>query len=192
MTDEEHWSAVYDSARAVRVHALRPFGLTSRQARFLVTVMAHSGSFLERQYCAFAGIARGQNSRDFVAGLVAHGYATAITHGSVRRGRIYHVHHKPLYEAIGEPDNRHRKPQTIGRLVQRLMILDGVLADRNCWWMGPERDKRSYFATTRQTGLSAPEYPQIAFGSGPQKTIRISGQIPIGVQKPGRHVFCIS
>ena len=54
--NDEHWSAVYDSARAVRVHALRSFGLTDRQARFLVTVMAHSGSFLEGQYCAFAGI----------------------------------------------------------------------------------------------------------------------------------------
>ena len=154
---DEHWSAVYDSARTVRVNALRPFGFTERRTRFLVTVMAHSGSFLERQYCAFAGIARGQNSREFVARLVARGYATAITHGSVRRGRIYHVHHKPLYEAIGLPDDRHRKPQTVGRMVQRLMILDGVLADRNCWWMGPACDKRSYFATTRKTGLSAAE-----------------------------------
>ena len=189
---DEHWSAVYDSARAVRVNALRPFGFTDRQARFLVTVMAHSGSFLERQYCAFTGIARGQNSRDFVAGLVARGYATAITHGSVRGGRIYHVHHKPLYEVIGESDDRHRKPQTIGRMVQRLMILDGVLGERTCWWMGTERDKRSYFAATRQTGLSAPEYPQIAFGSGAQKTIRyFPDKLPIGVQKRdlGHHVF---
>jgi hypothetical protein len=188
----EHSSAVYDSARAIRVNALRPFGLTERQARFLVTVMAHSGSFLERQYCAFAGIARGQNSRDFVAGLVARGYAMAVTHGSVRRGRIYHVHHKPLYEAIGEPDDRHRKPQTIGRMVQRLMILDGVLGDRSCWWMTPERDKRSYFATTRKMGLSAWEYPQIEFGSGPKKTIRyFPDKLPIGVQKRDldHHVF---
>jgi hypothetical protein len=57
-------------------------------------------------------------------------------------------------------------------MVQRLMILDGVLRDRNCWWMDTERDKRSYFSTTRHTGLSASEYPQIAFGGGPQKTIR--------------------
>ncbi len=188
----EPWTAVYDSARAVRVEALRPFGFTERQARFLVTVMAHSGSFLERQYCTFAGIARGQNSRAFVARLVDRGHATAITHGSVRRGRIYHVHHKPLYEAIGEPDDRHRKSQTIRRMVQRLMILDGVMADRNCWWMGTERDKRSYFATTRQAGRSAPEYPQIAFGSGPQKTIRyFPDKLPIGVRKRDldHHVF---
>lgn len=192
MKAEKPWTAVYDTARAVRVQALRPFGFTERQARFLITVMAHSGSFLERQYCAFAGISRGQNSRAFVARLVDRGYATAITPGSVRRGRIYHVHHKPLYEAIGEPDDRHRKPQAIGRMVQRLMILDGVLADRDCWWMGTERDKRSYFATTRQAGGSAPEYPQIAFGRGPQKTIRyFPDKLPIGVRKRDvdHHVF---
>ena len=66
----EHWSAIYDSARAVRVSALRPFGFTERQTRFMVTVMAHSGSFLERQYCALASVARGQSSREFVARLV--------------------------------------------------------------------------------------------------------------------------
>src|SRR5882672_84901 len=189
---DEHWSAVYDSARAVRVGTLRPFGFTERQARFLVTVMAHSGSFLERQYCAFAGIARGQNSREFVARLVTSGYAVAITPGSVRRGRIYHVHHKPLYEAIGLPDDRHRKPQTVGRMVQRLMILDGVLTDRTCWWMGPACDKRSYFATTRKTGLSAAEYPHIAFGTGARKTVRyFPDKLPIGVEKSNldHHVF---
>ena len=183
MTDEL-WSAAYDSARVVRVNALRPFGFTERQARFLVTVMAHSGSFLERQYCALTGTARGQNSREFVARLVSRGYAMAITHGSVRRGRIYHVHHKPLYEAIGIADDRNRKPQTIGRMVQRLMMLDGVLEDQSCWWMSPERDKRSYFATTRHVGLSARQYPQIAFGSGPQKTTRyFPDKLPIGVRK---------
>lgn len=189
---DEHWSAIYDSARAVRVEAVRRFGFTDRQARFLVTVMAHSGSFLERQYCAFAGIARGQNSREFVGRLVARGFATAITPGHVRRGRIYHLHHRPLYEAIGQMNNRHRKPQTIGRMVQRLMILDGVLADRNCWWMGTENDKRTFLSTTRQMGIASPDYPLIAFGSGPQKTVRyFPDKLPIGVRKRdlSQHVF---
>ena len=52
---EEHWSAVYDSARAVRVNALRSFGFTERQSRFVVNVMAHSGSFLERQVLRVRG-----------------------------------------------------------------------------------------------------------------------------------------
>ena len=86
--------------------ALGGFGFTQRQREFLVTVMVHAGCFLERQYCAFSGTVRGQNSREFIARLVARGFARAIEPGPVRRGRLYHVHHKPLYEAIGQPDNR--------------------------------------------------------------------------------------
>jgi hypothetical protein len=37
-------------------------------------------------------------------------------------GRIYHVHHKGFSSAIGEPDNRHRRPTTLARAVERLMV----------------------------------------------------------------------
>ena len=94
-----------------RVGLCATVGFTQRQREFLVTVMVHSGCFLERQYCAFTGTVRGQNSREFVARLVARGFARAIEPGPVRRGRLYHVHHKPLYEAIGQADNRNRRLQ---------------------------------------------------------------------------------
>jgi hypothetical protein len=48
-----------------------------------------SGCFLERQYCAFTGTVRGQNSREFVARLVARGFVRVIEPGPVRRGRLY-------------------------------------------------------------------------------------------------------
>ena len=49
--------------------------------------------------------------------------------------------------------------------------------------MGPACDKRSYFATTRKTGLSAAEYPHITFGTGAQKTVRyFPDKLPIGIQ----------
>lgn len=95
-----------DSVQPGRVAAVAGFGFTERQARFLVTVMVHSGVFLERQYCSFAGISHGQKSHDFVAKLVDRRFATAITPGRLHQGRLFHVHYKPLYEAIGEPDNR--------------------------------------------------------------------------------------
>jgi hypothetical protein len=90
----------FDSVTEQRVNALAWFGFTQRQREFLVTVMVHAGCFLERQYCAFTGTVRGQNSREFVARLVARGFARVIEPGRVRRGRLYHVHYKPLYEAI--------------------------------------------------------------------------------------------
>ena len=61
---------------------------------------------------------RGQNSREFVARLVARGFVRAVEPRPVRRGRLYHVHHKPLYEAIGQGDNRNRRLHTIGRMVE--------------------------------------------------------------------------
>src|SRR5690606_28700850 len=70
-----------DSVQPGRVAAVAGFGFTERQARFLVTVMVHSGVFLERQYCSFAGISHGQKSHDFVAKLVDRRFATAITPG---------------------------------------------------------------------------------------------------------------
>ncbi len=184
MTHEYPPNRTFDSVSVSRVSALRDCGLTLRQREFLVTVMVHSGCFLERQYCEFTGTVRGQNSREFVARLVARGFARAIEPGPVRRGRLYHLHHKPLYEAIGLPDNRNRRLRTIGRIVERVMILDAVLGDHRCWWLNPECDKRVFFDLTQQTGLRPEDYPHIAFGAGRAKMIRcFPDKVPIGIRK---------
>ncbi len=173
-----------DSVPKGRVDALAGFGFTVRQREFLVTVMVHSGCFLERQYCAFTGTVRGQNSREFVARLVARGFVRVIEPGPVRRGRLYHVHHKPLYEAIGQADNRNRRLRIVGRMVERVMILDAILADRRCWWLSPADDKWKFFCLMRDNYLRPEDYPHIAFGSGRQRTIRcFPDKLPIGVEK---------
>ena len=116
MTHEYPPNRAFDSVSISRVSALREFGSTLRQREFLVTVMVHSGCFLERQYCEFTGTARGQNSREFMARLLARGFARAIEPGPVRQGRLYHLQHKSLYEAIGLPDDRNRRLRTVGRM----------------------------------------------------------------------------
>jgi hypothetical protein len=192
VTHEYPHNPTFDSVSISRVMSLRDFGFTQRQREFLVTVMVHSGCFLERQYCSFTGTVRGQNSREFVARLVACGFARAIEPGPVRRGRLYHVHHKPLYEAIGQPDNRNRRLQSVGRMVERVMILDAVLSDRRCWWLSPEADKRTFFDVTQETGLRAEEYPHITFASGSRKIVRcFPDKLPIGIEKEdtSRFVF---
>ena len=50
MTHEYPPNRTFDSVSISRVAALRDYGLTLRQREFLVTVMVHSGCFLERQY----------------------------------------------------------------------------------------------------------------------------------------------
>jgi hypothetical protein len=185
MTPQEYPAdCTLDSVTEGRVTALAGFGFTQRQREFLVTVMVHAGCFLERQYCAFTGTVRGQNSREFIARLVARGCARAIAPGPARRGRLYHVHHKPLYEAIGQADNRNRRAHTLGRMVERVMILDAVLDDRRSWWLSPEGDKKRFFSLRRENWLRPEDYPHIAFGSGRQRTIRcFPDKLPIGLGK---------
>jgi hypothetical protein len=184
VTHEYPHNPTFDSVSLRRVASLADFGFTQRQREFLVTVLVHAGCFLERQYCTFTGTARGQNSREFVARLVARGLARAMEPGPVRRGRLYHVHHKPLYEAIGQADNRNRRLRTIGRMVERVMILDAVLGDQRCWWLSPADDKWRFFCLKRDNYLRPEDYPHIAFGSGRQRTVRcFPDKLPIGVEK---------
>src|SRR5712691_10461675 len=73
-------------------------------------------------------------------GFTERRYAATVPVGPLHRGRLFHVGYKPLYAAIGQTDNRHRKPTSLGRLVARLMVLDAVLADRAFTWLGTEAD----------------------------------------------------
>ena len=61
---------------------LVPFGFTERQARFLATVMLHSGVFVGRQYAAFAGITHGQKVHDFIDKLLIR---KLVTRSSLER-----------------------------------------------------------------------------------------------------------
>ena len=164
-----------------RVQAVAARGFTERQARFLVMVMLHSGVFIERQYCAFAGITHGQKTHDFVHKLIVGKYASAVAPGPLHRGRLFHVHHKGLYAAIGQQDNRNRKPADLGRLIERVMILDGVLADREVIWLGAEWDKFSFFR--RRVTLDIKAFPRLIFGKGSTVTVRyFPDKLPIGIR----------
>lgn len=78
----------FDRLANERTQAIAAFALTERQARFLVEVMIHSGVFVERQYCRFAGIVHGQKTHDFLRKLVERGYARPIQVGSAPRSPV--------------------------------------------------------------------------------------------------------
>jgi hypothetical protein len=171
-----------------RAQAVAAFGFTERQARFLVTVMLHGGVCLGRQYCAFGQIARGQKMVDFFTKLVDRKYATRCVHAH-RAAHLYHVHYKGLYAAIGEPNNRNRRAVPLPRAIERLMLLDGVLAARDVKWLATERDKVEHFS--RATRLRSHELPHVRFGCEPNVTVRyFPDKLPIGLDADGRtHVF---
>ena len=172
-----------------RVAAVAKRGkLTRRQAGFLVLVMVHSGVCVRRQYCAYAHIRHGQKVVDFFSSLVTRRAATRYT-AADGRGRIFHVHGRGLYAAIDEPNNRNRKPITLARAIERLMLLDAVLAQPELRWLGTEREKVEYFR--RRTRLREDEMPLLRFGVAPRQTVRyFPDKLPIGVTPDERsHLF---
>jgi hypothetical protein len=172
-----------------RIIALTGFGLTERQARFLLIVMSHAGVCVGRQYCSYARIVDGQNVRAFLADLVARGYATAYECGH-NRARIYHVHSKALYRAIDDANNRFRRPTYLGRAAERLMILDAVLADPLTWF-GAEGEKVRHFLTTFGSVLQRQDLPSITFRGSKGATVRyFTDKLPIGFDMhDDRYVF---
>ncbi len=169
-----------------RVKAVADFGFTERQARFLVTVMLHSGVCLLRQYSAFAGIVHGQKTRKFFHKLVSRRFATAHSCRH-NRGRVYHVHHKPLYRAIGETDSRYRRPLSATRVVDGLMLLDAVHARPDLLWLATEEEKRVHLAALTATAANV---PKTIIGNGSSPVVhRWPEGVPIGIDPSGRWVF---
>jgi hypothetical protein len=170
-----------------RVQAVADFGFTRRQARFLVTVMLHSGVCLQRQYTAFAGIVPGQKTRKFFAKLVKRRYARAFR-CKHNRGRVYQVHCKALYRAIGQTDSRHRRPLSPARVVHGLMLLDAVLADAQLVWLATDDEKAVHLTTL--TRFESERLPSAGIGKPPAGIGRAPFEkFPIGIDLNGRAVL---
>jgi hypothetical protein len=173
-----------------RTRAIAAKGYTDRQAQFLVTVMLHSGVCVVRQYCAFSGITRGRKTQDFFGSLIDRGHASSATdaHSKVR---AFHVHNRGLYEVIGEPHNRNRKPVSVAAAVERLMILDAVLESPKVEWLATERDKLAHFTRTLGTSFRRLDLPHLTFGEAPRTTTRFfPDKLPIGLAANGdRTIF---
>ena len=164
-----------------RVAALAPFGVTPRQARFLVIVALHSGYCLRRQYEAFAGLQYGKNVRDFLDGLVARQLAERFT-GRADRGHIYHVHARRLYRALGQEDNRNRRSASAAQIARKVMGLDYVLRRPDVTWYATEDEKVDLFVT--RFGVTRDQLPRRVFDSSagaPRTTRYFLHKLPIGV-----------
>ncbi|MPY88888.1 MAG: hypothetical protein GEU99_13290 [Luteitalea sp.] len=164
-------------------------GLASeRQARFLVLVMRHAGVCVPRQYASFASIANGgKKCNGFFAKLVRRRFASAIPciHN---RARLYHVHARGLYCALGEGASRYRRPVPAGRAAERLMLLDAVLSAPDLGWLTTAAEKRAYLARLSASTSTEPASDGSADRSS--EAVRdLPSTFPIGVESGGRVVL---
>ncbi|MCC7415726.1 MAG: hypothetical protein IT176_01195 [Acidobacteria bacterium] len=150
-----------------RLHAIVEHGFTERQARFLDLVMRHAGVCVPRQYAQVAGIAQGAKCNAFFDRLVRRGHARAIEciHN---RARLYLVHSRLLYHAIGEPSSRYRRAMSPRLALERVMLLDAMLSTPVDQWLTTPAEKVAALPLT--TDMKSPD------------------GFPIGLQADGRIV----
>ena len=167
-------------------HTITKRGFTDRQARFLILVARHSGVCVMRQYSSFAGIVFGQKTRKFFTNLERLGLVSTYDCAH-NRGRVYHIRHRAIYEAIGEPDSRLRRPPGVPRALERLMLLDAILENPESIWMSASTEKLGYLASR---GISADDAPHLSIRQGDQRRVRyFPDRLPIGVHPSGHVVF---
>jgi hypothetical protein len=165
----------------------REFDFTERQARFLILVMRHSGVCMLRQYSTFASIVHGQKTCKFFHKLVSRRHASAYECAH-HRARIYHVHDKAVYRAIGMPDHYHRRPVTLSRAIERLMLLDDALANTELTWLVTEAEKLAHFG--HLSSCSADVWPRTLVRRGTAEIPHyFPDKLPIGIAGDGRTVL---
>lgn len=148
-----------------RVSAIEQLGYTRREAEFLVLAALHSGYFLRRQFSP-----RGKLDDAFCRKLVANGHGH-VAH-TANQTQVYHVSGKPLYRALGQVDNRHRRNHESFYMRSKIMLLDYVLATRQGPdFLATEEDKVAYFRQVR--GLDSGVLPSKSYaGRDGSKTTR--------------------
>jgi len=130
-------------AQELRISTLRSLGYEDSEAAFLVAAAVHSGYFLRRQYESFISAPRGRPSDRFLQRIVNAGHARSLEYPN--RTEVFHLFARAIYRAIGDEDNRNRRPRPNFSIKAKLMALDFVLANRERRFLGTESEKVQHF-----------------------------------------------
>ena len=167
-----------------RAGQLAPLGWTGREAEWLALVALHSGAFTRAQCGVYfqAGDDRKRLLR-FVRALIEKQLAIEDARPIFPGGaRAVLLTGKPIYQALGIPDVRHRrsKAATTIVLMRRLLSLDYIIARPTLGWLPTEGDKVQRFEAL---GLDRRTFPYRLSGpSGTPQTPRyFAFKLPIAV-----------
>ena len=167
-----------------RAGQLAPLGWTGREAEWLALVALHSGAFTRSQCGVYfqAGDDRKRLLR-FVRALIEKQLAIEDARPIFPGGaRAVLLTGKPIYQALGIPDVRHRrsKAATTIVLMRRLLSLDYIIARPTFGWLPTEGDKVQRFEAL---GLDRRTFPYRLYGPSekPQTPRYFAFKLPIAV-----------
>ncbi|MFZ1975379.1 MAG: hypothetical protein WAU89_21220 [Candidatus Acidiferrales bacterium] len=128
----------------IYTEALRGFGYTEEEARFLYLVATHSGYFTCQQFLQFVGTKPGKRSVAFARKMVEKKHASSKEY--LRHGRVFHLFSRNLYEAIGRENVRFRRVHSTEYIRTRLIALDFILRNQDFTYLETEDQKLSFFS----------------------------------------------
>ena len=140
-----------------------------------------------RQDSAFAGIVFGQKTRKFFAKLERLGWVSTYDCAH-NRARIYHLRHRDLYAAIGDPDSRLRRPPAVPRALERLMILDAMLKQPELVWLATPDEKLAHVSALTSVPLATMPHVKVK-QDGVEQVRYFPDRLPVGIHPAGRWVF---
>jgi len=125
------------------IKALRAFGYTDSEARFLYIVATHSGYFTPRHFAEFSGNKAGRATHTFTTRILAHRHVKQHRHQN--NARVYHVTHRRIYQSLDRENIRNRRAHSFEFIKTRLAILDFILGRLGYDYFEDEFDKVRYF-----------------------------------------------
>ncbi len=136
-----------------RVHldALKAFGYTEAEARFLYIVATHSGYFVARQFLAFTAGHWGARTAAFWNKLQTKKHAR--TECFPKSGTVYHLFSRRLYRQIDRENIRNRRQHEIEYIHRRIGMLDFVLSHPQWKYLETEPEKISFFCDQLQVPI---------------------------------------
>lgn len=116
------------------------------------------------------GRSSGQMDENFLRKALAKKHIQAMKYRADRV--LYHLGSKPLYDLIGETDNRNRRQHQVFTIKCRVMALDFVLQQRECAFYATEREKVDFFCGCLQLDMTCLPRRRYRAASGHDTTDR--------------------
>ncbi|MGC2330799.1 MAG: hypothetical protein WA581_05055 [Candidatus Acidiferrales bacterium] len=126
--------------------AVRAFGYTEAEARFLYLVATHSGYFVLRQFLNMTGAKWGRRTAKFIRKLERSNHTNCRKYFGI--GAVYHLYSKSLYAQIGRENLGNHRSHSVEFIQTRLVLLDFIIANQQHDYFETEAHKTAYFSET--------------------------------------------
>jgi hypothetical protein len=168
--------------------AVKIWGYTPREARFLWLVTAFGGHFIREQYRLYCDLDRGKTDQTLSDKLLHLAHVTGgWKWGRKRQTFRYHVHARPLYRVFGRENSSHRKPTASNATIAiRVATLDFVLGELEPDYLLTDQDRLGYLKAshgiTDASLIPSRTYPaRGSKGTTPAVTVPFPDRFPMSV-----------